>query len=219
MIEIHNADCVDFMAYMPDKSVDVVFTSPPYNRKRNDKYAYYNDNVHDYFCFLEKVIGEFLRIAKYNVFVNIQPNYYNRGDVYALIGAFSDRISNIFTWIKTNPTPSKHHVIINQYEWIIAFGELNPKDKVVYNVIQTNVARMDKNHKAVMHQDVADFFIRNFTRDGYTVYDPFFGLGTTAISCQKYGVNCIGTEISTKYCALARERILQNINQAQLRLF
>lgn len=219
MIQIHNTDCIDFMADMPDKSIDVVFTSPPYNRKRNDKYAHYNDNVHNYFHFLKKVISESLRIAKYNVFVNIQPSYYNKADVYALVGAFSESISNIFTWVKTNPMPSKHHVVTNQYEWIIAFGSLNPKDNVVYNVIHTHRAKMDERHKAVMHQDVADFFIRNFTREGYTVYDPFFGLGTTAISCHKYGVNCIGTEISTEYCALARERILQHLNQAQLRLF
>ncbi len=33
---------------MPDDFVDVVITSPPYNRKRNDKYAHYDDRIKDY---------------------------------------------------------------------------------------------------------------------------------------------------------------------------
>lgn len=33
---------------MPDKFVDISFTSPPYNRKRNDKYLLYNDSIVDY---------------------------------------------------------------------------------------------------------------------------------------------------------------------------
>ena len=31
---IYNEDCLETMKRMPDDSVDVVFTSPPYNRKR-----------------------------------------------------------------------------------------------------------------------------------------------------------------------------------------
>lgn len=33
---------------MADNSVDHVFTSPPYNRKRNDKYKFYDDTLVDY---------------------------------------------------------------------------------------------------------------------------------------------------------------------------
>ena len=43
------------------------------------------------------------------------------------------------------------------------------------------------------------------------VYDSFIGTGTTAVACKKYGVNCIGSEISKDQCAFARER-LNNIN-------
>ena len=60
------------MKELPDKSVDVVFTSPPYNRIRNDKYEHYNDNLSNYLRFLTKFTDEALRIAKDKVIVNIQ---------------------------------------------------------------------------------------------------------------------------------------------------
>lgn len=39
------------------------------------------------------------------------------------------------------------------------------------------------------------------------VYDPFMGIGTTAIACLRLGVDYIGTEIDKKYIDIANERI------------
>ena len=50
-----------------------------------------------------------------------------------------------------------------------------------------------------------------------TVTDPFLGSGTTAVSCEKYGLNWIGIEIEEKYCEIAAKRIEQE--RKQLKLF
>ncbi len=54
--KIYNENCLDTMKKMTDNFVDVVFTSPPYNRKRNDKYKYYDDRMTDYYNFLVEII-------------------------------------------------------------------------------------------------------------------------------------------------------------------
>lgn len=36
--KVINANCFDVLKRMPDNCMDVTFTSPPYNRKRNDTY-------------------------------------------------------------------------------------------------------------------------------------------------------------------------------------
>ena len=46
--EIILGNCLDIMMGLDDKSFDVSFTSPPYNRKRNDTYELYNDVHEDY---------------------------------------------------------------------------------------------------------------------------------------------------------------------------
>lgn len=39
------------------------------------------------------------------------------------------------------------------------------------------------------------------------VYDPFMGIGTTALACIKLGVNYMGTEIDADYIKVALEYI------------
>ena len=39
------------------------------------------------------------------------------------------------------------------------------------------------------------------------VYDPFAGIGSTAVACKRLGVSSIGTEIDPHYVALANERV------------
>ena len=80
---------------MEDKTIDFVLTSPPYNRKRNDKYELYNDLIVDYYEFNVEVINQLLRLTKNYVFYNIQTNFYNKQDVYKLIGKFSKNIKEI----------------------------------------------------------------------------------------------------------------------------
>ena len=60
---IRKEDCFDRFEKMGDNSIDYVFTSPPYNRKRNDKYAFYDDRIEDYWEFLKKLIDQSLRVS------------------------------------------------------------------------------------------------------------------------------------------------------------
>lgn len=184
---------------------------PPYNRKRNDKYKLYNDALVDYFGFLLNVIEESRRVARKYVFLNVQTNYYNSYDIYALIGTYREQIRQIFVWEKTNPMPASGHNITNAYEFIIVLGEKPLKGNGTYtkNVIHTSVnSKMPSFHKAVMHYDVAEWFIKNFTQPEETILDPFMGTGTTALACQNNHRNYIGFELVQAYCDYANRRLL-----------
>jgi site-specific DNA-methyltransferase (adenine-specific) len=45
--------------------------------------------------------------------------------------------------------------------------------------------------------------------DPLLVYDPFMGIGTTALACLTLNMNYLGTEIDEEYIKIARENILQ----------
>ena len=209
MITIQRGDCLELMKSLPDKSVDISFTSPPYNRKRNDKYAFYNDSIDDYFTFLKCFTDELIRITKGNVFVNIQKTYYNKQDVFKYIGHYSKDICEIIVWEKTNPMPASGTSITNSYEMFIVFGKkLKSNTTYTKNIISTSVnSNMPKEHKAVMKQEVADWFIDKFTKEGDTVLDPFMGTATTGVSCVSKNRNFIGFEIDKRYFELSRERL------------
>lgn len=206
MINLYCGDCFNLLSKI---KCDIVFTSPPYNRKRNDKYKNYDDTIDDYFAFLVN----FIESAQYNkyLFLNVQTNFYNKQDVYKLIGKYYNKIQQIFIWEKSNPMPAQGYSITNAYEYFLVFGNKALKSNYTYtkNILTTSVnsSTTTKIHKAVMKQEVADWFIRNFTVDNDIVLDPFMGLGTTGISCKKYNRDFIGIEKNKQYYDIAMRRI------------
>lgn len=210
--KIYKGNCFNLFPLMEDKAVDYVFTSPPYNRKRNDKYTFYNDQLTDYYGFLLNLIEESRRVAREYVFLNIQTNYYNMPDVYALIGTYRDKIKQIIIWEKSNPMPANGHNITNSYELFLVIGDKPLKSNFTYtkNIITTSVnSKMPKEHKAVMHPEVADWFIKMFTKENETVLDPCMGVGTTAIACIKNNRKFIGFELCEEYCNIAEREICE----------
>jgi site-specific DNA-methyltransferase (adenine-specific) len=71
-------------------------------------------------------------------------------------------------------------------------------------------------HPAVFPVKLPELCIRLHGRkDGMLVYDPFMGIGTTALACIRLGVNYIGTEIDPLYVKVSNERISEVLNGNQ----
>lgn len=210
-MQLFKADCFRILYKFMDKGVDYVLTSPPYNRKRNDKYTEYNDNIDDYYSFLINATDILLQKTKKYIFMNLQANYYNRKDIYKYIGHYADKIQNVIVWEKTNPTPAAGNSITNAYEYIIVLGDSPLKSNTTYtkNHITTNVCKNEycKVHKAVMNEEISDWIIEKFTQEGELILDPFMGTGTTGVSCLKKNREFIGIEKSDEYFKIAVERL------------
>ena len=209
-MELYRDDCLSKLKDFTDKSIDITFTSPPYNRKRNDKYTNYNDTIKDYYLFLVEVTNLLLAKTKRHVIINLQTNYYNRQDVYKFIGHYYNKIQNVIVWEKSNPLPANGHNITNAFEYFFILGDTAIKSNTTYtkNHITTSINNsITKIHKAVMKQEVADWFIEKFTKENDVVLDCFMGLGTTGLSCIKYNRNFIGIELDEEYFNIAKERI------------
>ena len=122
-------DCLQIMKEMKDQSVDVVFTSPPYNdsgtterdkeMKRHMKY----ENVEfrdDWFEWQCECIDEMVRLSRKYVLYNVQALLSNKQDVYRLIGHYADQIHQILIWYKPNAQPQPYaHRIGNSYEMVL----------------------------------------------------------------------------------------------------
>jgi DNA modification methylase len=220
-MNLMQGDCLERMKEIESGSVDIVFTSPPYNRKRNDKYKNHTDIVEDYVGFLEKAINECLRVCSGNVFFNIQKNSYQRKDVHKIMGMFSDRIIEVIIWHKSNPMPNPH--LINAYEYILVLSNTNKSLKAnstyTLNHFTTPVFSNNpykKIHRAVMHPAACDFVLKNFGKAGDVVFDPFMGVGTTGVECAKFGMDFVGIELNEEYFSIAQTRIEEAIDANDL---
>tara|TARA_B100000676_G_scaffold310429_1_gene376951 strand:- start:1251 stop:1931 length:681 start_codon:yes stop_codon:yes gene_type:complete len=213
MINLIQGDCFEEMPKIKSQSVDMVITSPPYNRKRNDKYNNHIDIENDYVAFLKKTIEECLRICKGNVFFNIQKNTYNMKDVHKIIGMFSEKIIEIIIWEKSNPMPNPH--LINAYEYIIVLSENNKSLKAnstyTLNHFKTPVYSSNpykEIHRAVMHPDACSYMVDNFSKENDIIFDPFMGVGTTGVVSTRKNRSFIGIELDKTYYKICEEEIL-----------
>lgn len=221
---IYHTDCFEGFKHLPDNSVTHVFTSPPYNTKRNTfskdpkarKYIHFKDNIPNYFEFLCNAIDESLRVSTDFVFFNIGKNYRNKKDIFKLIGHYSDKIIDIVIWNKNNPYPSSGNALTNAYEFILVLGHKKLVSKYNYtkNVITTNHngSNKYKGHSALMPFAIPCFFFKHFCNAGETILDPFSGLATTAICARMYDMNYIGFELIEEYFNDGNERLKEEFN-------
>jgi DNA modification methylase len=87
----------------------------------------------------------------------------------------------------------------NIFEYNIGGGH-STKDKVAFG------------HPALMPEQLAHDMIVTWTNEGDQVFDPFTGAGTTAKMCLLSNRKFHGTELSTTYCDLIKERIELTLN-------
>jgi adenine-specific DNA-methyltransferase len=74
-------------------------------------------------------------------------------------------------------------------------------------------------HPCQFPTDLVDRFVLGFTDEDDIVFDPFVGSGTTFESCIKHNRFCVGFEIKSEYCEIAKQRSLsakQTLSQVNL---
>jgi site-specific DNA-methyltransferase (adenine-specific)/modification methylase len=224
------------MKDIPDGSVDMVFTSPPYNmnlRIRNGKhcsrqivkelstkYDGYDDNLsmEEYLKFNIQVVSELLRVSDL-IFYNVQFLTGNKSALFKLIGHFSDKIKEVIIWDKVNAQPAIGDKVLNsRFEVILVFQNSNPESRK-FNTAQFERGtvqnlwtikrgkKVDSSHGAVFPEELVEKVVKNFTGENAVVFDPFMGTGTTGVVCKRLGRNFIGIEMLQKYFDIAKKRI------------
>ena len=68
-----------------------------------------------------------------------------------------------------------------------------------------------RSHPAIFPEKLASLCIKlhGYSDKEFIVYDPFMGIGHTALACIELGINYVGTEIDKNYIDIANNMILQ----------
>ena len=199
-ITIYNGDCLEVMKELPDKSIDLVLTDPPYGVDL--KYSDYVDTESNWFDLFESIIPEFKRIAD----VSILPSCQIKRLEYIYKTFPPDWL---ICWYKGSAGTSGF-LGFNDWEPLLVYG----KKKIYmhdYLAINNNEKMGSYGHPCPKPIGWAKWFISRVTNEGDTILDPFLGSGTTARACKDLGRKCIGIEISQKYCDIAVKRLGQEV--------
>lgn len=233
---IYNEDCLDTLKRMKNDSIDCVITSPPYNmnlRIRNGKYcsrqivkelstkySNFNDNlpIEEYNKFHSLVLTELLRVSKV-VFYNIQIVTGSKRSIFKMIGDFHENLKDIIVWDKGVAQPAMQQQVLNRRtELILVFEKDYPISRQFrYANFERGTLtdiweikrgkKISKEHGAIFPEELVSKIVENFTNIGEVVYDPFMGLGTTAVVCKKLKRKFVGSEISKPYLSIIEERL------------
>jgi len=216
---VYFEDCVDGMRErLADDSVDMVFTSPPYNKDKtghntkSSETVEYEDNLSDeeYRSFMSAVFDELARVVKPSghVFINHQNNLQD-GNV--TLPSWIETLMPLewrsyIVWYKGNRamnlSANKDGRFYETWEPIYHFSEdpapLNGTDNFsVWEVDRVTGSERDKNsqHPAPFPVELVRKAIKSTTDGGDVILDPFIGSGSTAVAAIETGRDYVGFEL------------------------
>jgi site-specific DNA-methyltransferase (adenine-specific) len=219
-VKLWNADCLQAMQFIPDKSIDLVITDPPYDIETNGA-GMYNNPDKQYVQGLSKIKDGFDNSALKEVCrIQKRINCYffcSQKQIIPYLDFFVREKNcnyNILSWHKTNPVPACGNKYLTDTEFILFFREKGVKIFGSYETKKTWYAtplnQTDKKrygHPTPKPVDILTNFIANSSQIGETVLDPFMGSGSTGVACVNTGRNFIGIELDPQYFATAKQRI------------
>lgn len=242
--KVYNEDCLATMRRMEDNSIDLIVTSPPYNKgfyaDKNAKqssvwnslngrkiaYDVFSDDMapEDYERWQRKVLSECIRVLKPSgsIFYNHKDIIY-KGLIVPPKWVYDFPVHQQIVWdLQSSPMIDPHYFMPAQ-EWIYWIVKspkdtFFDKDKVIYRTNIWRINRENNPHPAPFPLNLVSNCILGCCPVGGLVYDPFMGSGTTAISVIDIGGDrkFIGSELSPKYCQMANERIKLKLSEPSL---
>lgn len=115
----------------------------------------------------------------------------------------------MIVWDKGNSLPTQYYM--NSYELILMLRK--GKARKINNMGTKNILRIpnilgNKQHPTEKPVELMQILIENSSNENDIILDPFFGSGSTAVSCIESNRKFIGCEIDKKYYEIARNRLI-----------
>lgn len=220
---IYNQDCVAGMAqHIPDNSIDLIFTDPPYGIAGDKLDAHYARNEscvvpgyvevakETYSEFSEQWIDQCARTLKPGGSIYIVSGYSNLHhilnalhntkliEVNHLVAQYSFGVYTKHKWVS-----SHYHVLFWQKKGKKTFNQQYADTKASYHdrlSVQTlprDYKPGELKNKNQLSETFVDKFIQYSSNPGDTVMDPFCGGFTTKRSAERLGRKFTGFELNT----------------------
>lgn len=212
--KIHCMDCLEGMKQLPDNSVDLIVTDPPYNLNKN----FENDNLSEkeFINFLTPIFNEMARMIKPKHSIII---FFDAGQKLPLFWKclFKSKLNfqKGCNFYKPNDCSMPHNRILRTSEVFYVCSK-TPKlnhegEKYIHDCLSANYGHIEKDwyHPTAKNIKVIREIIKSHSLKSWVVLDPFMGSGTTAVACKQLGRNFIGYEISQEYVDIANKRLSQ----------
>ena len=213
---LHLGDCRDVLAQLPDASIDLLLTDPPYGLNyispaRTLPFApIVNDDGDEAFEVLDGALAAAMPKLKPDSHVYIftcWKTYRPMADVVRQYFA----LSNVLVWVKNNWGVGDLEGGYGERQELIIFAQkgrrpLNgvPQSNVLpFNRVGTNQMQ----HPTQKPVDLLGYLITKSSHEGALVADPFMGVASTCVAARNAGRRYLGIEIYEDWYELALQRL------------
>jgi modification methylase len=232
--KIYQMDCLEGLKQLDDNYVDLIVTSPPYNkqsRQQNNyksnswcngriKYDVYDDNIpqEEYEEWQKLVLRECIRVLKPegSIFYNHKQKIVQHKSFFPHKWLDEFNIRQMIVWNRKNSPildPLRFLPTTEYIFWITKQRDtpfFNPK---AFNLseVWTIVPKNNTEHPAPFPEELVKNCIFACGEKGKLLLDPFSGSGTALVVAKQNGMNFIGFELSENYCKMAEKRLSQKM--------
>ena len=213
-------DCLVGMKRIPDGTIDLCVTDPPYlietqgggiYTHEDKQYVKELNDIKD--GFRTEILDELCRVMKrINIYI-----FCSQKQIIPLTDYFVTKRGcnwNLLSWHKTNPVPACGNKYLTDTEFLLFFRQKGVKLYGNFDTKRTwfntplNQADKEKwGHPTIKPLNIVQTLVFNSSEEGQTVLDPFMGSGTTAIACIKEKRHFIGFEKDETYWKKSVERV------------
>ncbi|MDD2870601.1 MAG: site-specific DNA-methyltransferase [Candidatus Gracilibacteria bacterium] len=230
-IKLVLGDCLEKIKKIPDNSVDLILTDPPYNIAKystgNIKFDWRQDINNDLAEWDLKDLNPLDLVKEYKRVLKSTGNIFIFTS-YNMIGKFHEAFDDEFdtfqfmVWHKKNPVPNFFKKgFLNSCELIVACWNKGHKwnfktQAEMHNFIESGICSGKERIKGIdgktLHPtqkplDILKHIIEISSNEGDLVLDPFMGVGSTGEACKILGRRFIGIEMDKIYFKASEKRL------------
>lgn len=234
-MKLFHGNVFNVIKTIPDNSIDMIFSDPPYNLSGNGFLTVKNgkpvacdkgewDMIDDINSFNRQWLTECKRILSDHGTLWVSGTLHNHPSIGVLLKELDFWIINDIIWFKRNATPllSKNRLVPStELVWLASktkkyyFDYDKAKEinggKQMKNLWDIPAERHLTEHPTEKPETLLTRIILLGSKEGDTILDPFMGSGTTGVVSRRLKRNFIGIEINDNYFSIAEERIRNTI--------
>ena len=200
--KVNQMDALELLKMIPDKSIDLVLTDPPYGigidgqKMSLNKNPKVNRKNHDFKGWDNKIpnkeiFKEIFRVSKNQIVFG--ANYFNE---YLKQGCKG--------WIIWD----KRQRGLTMSDCEIIYSSFNKATRI-YTFNRCELKTDGSFHPTMKPLKLISKIIKENSEDDDIILDCFMGSWTTAVACQNLKRNFIGCELDKDYCAIGKQRLRQ----------
>jgi site-specific DNA-methyltransferase (adenine-specific) len=213
---IYQRDCIEGMKMIPDGSIDLIVTDPPYlmnyrsnRRVKQDKFRHIANDV-DSHELIRQYLSECFRVLKSDTAIYVFCSWHHI-DFFKTEFEKYFKLKNVIVWNKNNHGSGdlkgayapRHEFVLYGHKGRSIFRE-----KRIPDVIDcAKIPSPKLTHPTEKPTELLKTFIRNNSDKDAVVLDGFAGTCSTCISALETGRNFIAFEIDREYVEIGNQRV------------